>query len=100
MFRTPGRLAAGTVANGPRVGPRCGSVAGPSASREARAWRFSIAHAELTAGLLGAVMLDVITATRLGEARCDARVADLMTYAKALDVHGPVRVAVDVLTAS
>ena len=30
----------------------------------------------------------------------DARVADLMTYAKALDVLGPVRAAVDVLTAS
>jgi hypothetical protein len=33
-------------------------------------------------------------------ARRDARVADLMTYAKALDVLGPVRAAVDVLAAS
>lgn len=33
-------------------------------------------------------------------ARRDSRVADLLTYAKALDVLGPVRAAVDVLTAS
>jgi len=33
-------------------------------------------------------------------ARRDARVADLMTYAKALDVLGPVRAVVDVLAAS
>ena len=33
-------------------------------------------------------------------ARGDSRVADLLTYAKALDVLGPVRAAVDVLTAS
>jgi hypothetical protein len=33
-------------------------------------------------------------------ARRDARVADLMAYAKALDVLGPVRAAVDVLAAS
>ena len=33
-------------------------------------------------------------------ARRDARVANLMTYAKALDVLGPVRAAVDVLAAS
>jgi hypothetical protein len=32
--------------------------------------------------------------------RPDARVADLMTYAKALDVIGPVRAVVDVLSAS
>ena len=32
-------------------------------------------------------------------ARRDAQVADLMTYAKALDVLGPVRAAVDVLAA-
>ena len=33
-------------------------------------------------------------------ARRDARVADLVAYAKALDVLGPVRAAVDVLAAS
>jgi hypothetical protein len=33
-------------------------------------------------------------------ARRDARIADLMTYAKALDVLGPVRAAVDVLASS
>ena len=32
--------------------------------------------------------------------RRDARVADLMTYAKALDVLGPVRAVIDVLSAS
>jgi len=32
--------------------------------------------------------------------RRDARIADLMTYAKALDVLGPVRAVVDVLSAS
>ena len=32
--------------------------------------------------------------------RNDARIADLMTYAKALDVLGPVRAVVDVLSAS
>ena len=33
-------------------------------------------------------------------ARHDARVADLMTYAKALDVLGPVRAVIDVLSAT
>jgi hypothetical protein len=33
-------------------------------------------------------------------ARRDARVADLMAYAKALDAFGPVRAVVDVLAAS